>query len=450
MEQNAVTHDEPTDMQSSSAVACMHRAVASALDEVVLDSSWQEEQNMIYDMAAAFVAEHDANPSARQVLLSLCGQGFQAARYPSTRNQGYLLREPYMASETRAALERQLYPLLLASLASRVATQSIAMQQLRERLQAAFDTNYTLSSHLPATAIVLSFFSRAFTAPALVDPALDAAQHAQEDQVVAQLRGRSLPMPLRHWLWWRQVHCPSKLAEVQWRLKASQTLLGLPEPWASPIGAMLFRLVRDALREDYAQYAASADVRDRVTWLLNQYYVLTTTHSAYFVAIALPVVLLFPAQSAKGPELLAVFTTLVDSHLHHPMRGDAIAGSQRLWRLLAQRLPRVYLHMESIFGNIPAAKKRLAMFEAPSELFVSWLQVSFVGYLRTEALFFVWDQCLLSGCAWKEAMEAMCLTVLGLLAPEIVQVDDIPALHTVLETRPQQLRTHDLRAAWQR
>ncbi|EQC29381.1 hypothetical protein SDRG_12844 [Saprolegnia diclina VS20] len=354
----------------------MDRAVRSAIDQVTLDPAWPEVLDVLYSSLATCVAAFETNPSACQVVLSLCGETFQQRYYPQTRSLGYLVHEPYMSNETRIALSAQLYPRLLANLADHMAStqafESPCFRRLQRGLEASLHGAMPPTPHVSAIPTLLTFLARAFLTPSVHDPVLDVQQAHIESALLQQVRGRSLPPPLRTWVWTKCLLGRANVDDTTWRLKASQTLLGVSEPWRSPVAPMLFRLVRDAIRDDYPQFMdcdGHGTLQARVEGLLNQHYVLTRSHSAFFVALALPIAIMWPEKSGRDVDLLSAFARLLETHVHHPIRGDAVAGSQRIWRRLAAEQPRLYQHIEGVFGDLPAAKKRLAMLEAPSELF---------------------------------------------------------------------------------
>ncbi|KDO34410.1 hypothetical protein SPRG_01546 [Saprolegnia parasitica CBS 223.65] len=363
----------------------MDRAVRSAIDQVTLDPAWPEVLDVLYSSLAQCITAFEANPSACQVVLGLCGETFQMRYYPQTRSLGYLVREPYMSNDTLVALTAQLHPRLLASVADHMAStralERPCFHHLLRGLEASIQGARMTTRDASAIPTLLAFLARAFVAPSVHDPLLDVEQARHEASLLQQcLLERA------------------NLDDTTWRLKASQTLLGVSEPWRSPVAPMLSRLVRDAIRDDFPQYSehdGNLTLQNGVEGLLNQHYVLTRSHSAFFVALALPIASVWPEKSGRDLDLLSAFARLLETHVHHPMRGDAVAGSQRIWRRLAAEQPALYQHIEGVFGDVPAAKKRLAMLEAPSELFVGWLQVSLVGYLRKDVLHFVWDQVVL-------------------------------------------------------
>ncbi|OQS06517.1 hypothetical protein THRCLA_01438 [Thraustotheca clavata] len=299
-----------------------------------------------------------------------------------------------MTKETRVVLEKQLLRELLVFLDDEMKSSYDMVNTGFKRVYEKLKSIIKETKEIEPVSCLLELFEGRFYHFTNNVPCIAMEQIKQEEILILKLKGRCLPIKLRQWLWSYTLHNPQKLKENEWRLKANQTLLGVVEPWKSPIYAMVFRLVRDALKEDYAVFneANNPEFADRIDSLVNQYFVLTKSHSAYFVPLAIPIVLIFFSKSAKELELLNIFAILIESYVHNPLRGDAIAGSQRVWRRLALELPQLFRHIENIFSKIPLVKKRLAILESPSEIFLSWLQVSFVGYLRVEALFYAWDQ----------------------------------------------------------
>eukprot|EP00948_MAST-09A_sp_MAST-9A-sp1_P003074 g3074.t1 len=130
--------------------------------------------------------------------------------------------------------------------------------------------------------------------------------------------------------------------------------------------------------------------------------------------------------------------------------GD-IAG--RVWDNLKAANEGLFKHIDRIFeartNRFLRAKKTLSSASGivhPWELFLHWCEVCFVGYLKSHALFYVWDQCFLLG--WNEQFHLFCLDVLNLIEPELLEAGAIPDLQRIIRESPKNILTHQLRSAF--
>ncbi len=132
-----------------------------------------------------------------------------------------------------------------------------------------------------------------------VDATLHEANQLQQRDFLAKVVGRSLPRPLRRWLWHKMLYNPKHVEDNHWRLKANQTIMAVSQPWLSPLATMIFRLVRETLHDDFRAYSDIPEIHERLAAILNQLYVLARQQSSHFVALALPLTHLFDDLDAQ-------------------------------------------------------------------------------------------------------------------------------------------------------
>ena len=79
----------------------------------------------------------------------------------------------------------------------------------------------------------------------------------------------------------------------------------------------------------------------------------------------------------------------------------------------------------------------------PAELFLEWCEFCLVGFLRQEALLFVWDQCFLLG--WQETFPDMCTDVVQLCRKELLEAGSVPELLRSISSDAEIISTGQLR-----
>ncbi|ETV86732.1 hypothetical protein, variant 1 [Aphanomyces astaci] len=459
--------------------------ISSVVHNAILLPAWREIQSTLMEHMHEFVVPYKDNPSALQILLSICGDAFAKQFFSSERAHAYLLVEPYMSADTRNELECQLLSQLLAFLAPHMSNmlQSKTMHQLKNSIEESYALHVAA---LPSTASTIEqaatnaihhlhghFFIPPVSAPPLraaptssfltivsnqsvrypleADATLAAQALVDEANMFQSCHGRSLPTQLRQLLWFRRLYVPDTSVEIGWRLQANQSLLALPQPWTSPISSLLFRLVRDTL----AEFPSTAvDDQPRLCDVLNMWYVLTKLQSSHFLYLALPLVRLFPSFDSKESQLVSCLHVFLNKyHRCGVSRSDLYASAQRVWLDVGVQYASLFHHVDGIFAHT-----KLDLAEKPSQLFVPfdvycppcrWIQRAFVGYLPHRAVEFVWDQCMLSSQGWQTCLEHFCVDVCGLLLPQLELATSVVQLEAAMDSGPRGLFTQDVRRAFQ-
>lgn len=84
------------------------------------------------------------------------------------------------------------------------------------------------------------------------------------------------------------------------------------------------------------------------------------------------------------------------------------------------------------------------------DLFIRWLEVCLVGFLKPHALAFVWDQCFLSPYGWKAEFECICVDIVLALKSRVMRDTNMLRITHLFESGTRQLTTKDIRHRFRR
>lgn len=93
---------------------------------------------------------------------------------------------------------------------------------------------------------------------------------------------------------------------------------------------------------------------------------------------------------------------------------------------------------------------RRGTLQSLHELFLPWLENALVGWLRHDAVFYVWDTCFLSNRSWSLELEHFCVDLLFCIRETILTATTMTAVQEQLRPATQAVFTRDIQRGYHR
>ncbi|CAM9690981.1 unnamed protein product [Scytosiphon promiscuus] len=300
--------------------------------------------------------------------------------------------------------------------------------------------------------------------------------------------GRSIPMELRRELWQRTLlggeGCGPSPAEVERLIIRYAGEKGIVDPTNTPIAGMVATGVRHRAAEAFPWLsrggAREMELRQRVCCaaekLLNQYFVFVGKHESRRVASSLVLTYVFDRESttqkSDGGDSGGRITTSARlvAMLHNlstrfaPEMGDLRRNYRtRAYDEIRTRDAPLFEHLSTLFPayKVGVGEKddiRDTTTATPSTiagedearnskgLVETWLEDVFVGYLREDALLFVWDHLFLLG--WQDQLPLFVADVALHLRASLLRVTNPMTLMSLARDACRRICTRDVRDAF--
>ncbi|CAN0203478.1 unnamed protein product [Pylaiella littoralis] len=304
--------------------------------------------------------------------------------------------------------------------------------------------------------------------------------------------GRSIPMELRRELWQRTLlrghgGGPSP-AEVERLIIRYAGEKGIVDPTNTPIAGMVATGVHHRAADAFPWLSrggkADLDLRQRAcrkaAQLLNQYFVFVGKHESRHVASSLLLTYVFSLESTAmtsggrggGPTGAATLVAMFHSLLTRfaPVAEDLRGGFRtRAYEEIRRRDIPLYEHLTTLFpafkyaGGVgdeegtgsgrdaaPAPTTTVLGDESkhPRGLVETWLEDAFVGYLREDAVLFVWDHLFLLG--WGEQLPLFVADIALHLRASLLRATNPLTLLSLAREECRKICTRDVRDAFRR
>jgi len=214
--------------------------------------------------------------------------------------------------------------------------------------------------------------------------------------------GRCLPITLRRFMLKWRVFNPEHVALTSTVIRRNMAVDKLTVPTVSIIDNLLTRATTQTFLDTLRDFD-SPRLRASVLALLNQYYTYSGSQHPSHVALAVPLVMAFSNQPREGPYLVSMFHIMLDIIPGGgPSRRDSLLVARKIVDALADLEPELFLHLSELVNRARHYQQTLD-FGSTSEfselaIFIKpWVDTCLVGFIRRDAVLFVWDQCFLTG-----------------------------------------------------
>ena len=300
------------------------------------------------------------------------------------------------------------------------------------------------------------------------------AEHAHFKSLWQKVRRRSVPPTLRRFLWhWLLI--PSAFKEKVTQQLARMSATGdIRDPRDSSSSGMIQATTRVRFRMIHACDVEDEPWGQRVTQvamdILNMYFVLTRQQYASHVSVAVVLASVMAMEAMPDTEdMLVMLCSLVNHHVpglptlnqELALSGSHLAGSRLtpemsargIWTLIHQQDRELYAVIAELTAHDKGALRWTWETDTGPDTLVPllkpWCEVAFAGFLRLNAVLFVWDQCFQFG--W-DSLAVFGAKILELSRDECIRATakketaTVAAFMSALEAHAWSLTTSQLRA----
>ena len=263
--------------------------------------------------------------------------------------------------------------------------------------------------------------------------------------------GRCCPVSLRRFMIKWRVFNPEHVALASTVIRRNMAIDKMTDPTISTVDNLLARATSQTF-VDHLRDFDTPRMRGHVLALLNQYYTYSGSQHPSHVALAIPLLISFRNQPKEGPYLVSMFHLMLEMLPGGgPSRRDALIIARRIVDRLADLEPELFLHLSDLVNRARHYQQTLD-YGATSEftelaVFIKpWIENLLVGFVRRDAVLFIWDQCYLTG--WNKNFEKFCLDVLLIIKRKLLEVKSAPELKRAMVLLPGRIHTRNLRESF--
>ena len=276
----------------------------------------------------------------------------------------------------------------------------------------------------------------------------------KESRVMLKLViGRSCPVALRRFMFKWRIFNPEHVALTSTVIRRNMAIDKLTDPTISTIDNLLARATSQTFVDSLRDFDTPR-LRGHVLALLNQYYTYSGSQHPSHVALAVPLLAAFSNQPKEGPYVVSMFHLMLEMLPGGgPSRRDALIIARRIVDTLADKEPELFLHLSELVNRARHYQQTLDFGKTTefTELAVfvkPWVENLLVGYVRRDAVLFIWDQCFLTG--WENNFEKFCMDVFQITKRKLLEIKSAPELKRAMVTLPGRIHTRNLREAFAR
>ena len=260
--------------------------------------------------------------------------------------------------------------------------------------------------------------------------------------------GRCVPVTLRRFILKWRIFNPEHVALTSTVIRRNMAIDKLINPTVSTIENLLLRSTTQTFADALRDFN-SPRLKTSVLALLNQYYTYSGSQHPSHVSLAVPLLMAFSNQPKQGPYVVSMFHLMLDILPGGgPSRKDALIVARRVVDTLAEADPELFLHLSELVNRARHYQQTLD-FGSTSEfselaIFIKpWVETCLVGFVRRDAVLFIWDQCFLTG--WSTNFEKFCIDVLSIIKIKLMEVKSAPELKRAMVLLPRRVHTRNLR-----
>ena len=264
--------------------------------------------------------------------------------------------------------------------------------------------------------------------------------------------GRCVPIALRRFMMKWRIFNPEHVALTSTVIRRNMAIDKLTTPTISVVDNLLVRATSQTFLDVLRDFDTPR-LRGAVLALLNQYFTYSGSQHPSHVCLCIPLLTAFSNQPKEGPYVVSMFHLLLELLPGGgPSRSDALVVARRIVDTLANIDPELFLYLSELvnrarhyqqtveFGNTSEFAE-LAVFIKP------WVETCLVGFIRREAVLFVWDQCFLTGWGGTN-FDKFCIDVLLIIRRKLMEVRSAPELKRAMILLPRRVHTRNLRESF--